>query len=76
MYSYIYEVTNLITNKIYISQKHSNIFLDKKYLGSGKLIRMIMDKYRKDNFKERKFIHKDELNFYLQNGYLPCRGGK
>lgn len=26
--------------------------------------------------KERKFIHKDELNSYLQNGYSPCRGGK
>ena len=49
LYGYIYKVTNLITNKIYIGQKKSSVFLDTKYLGSGVLIRKAVAKYGKEN---------------------------
>ena len=51
MYGYIYKTTNLITNKIYIGQKHSNLFLGDKYLGSGKRLRDSIKHYGKENFK-------------------------
>ena len=51
MYGYIYKTTNLITNKIYIGQKHSNIFLGSNYLGSGKKLKDAVKCYGKDNFK-------------------------
>ena len=51
MYGYIYKTTNLINNKIYIGQKKSQIFLDNKYLGSGKYLKRALEKYGKENFK-------------------------
>lgn len=51
MYGYVYKTTNLITNKIYIGQKKSKIFLQEKYLGSGKLLKKSIAKYGKENFK-------------------------
>ena len=38
MYGYIYITTNLINNKIYIGQHKSKNY-DKKYLGSGLLLK-------------------------------------
>lgn len=43
MYGYIYKTTDLQTNLIYIGQKKSNKFLGKKYLGSGKVIRELLN---------------------------------
>ena len=51
MYGYIYKTTNLTNNKIYIGQKKSNIFLEEKYLGSGKRLKQAIKKYGKENFK-------------------------
>ena len=51
MYGYIYKTTNLITNKIYIGQKKSEIFLENKYLGSGKKLKSSVNYYGKSNFK-------------------------
>lgn len=51
MYGYIYKTTNLINDKIYIGQKHSNTFLENKYLGSGYLLKKAITKYGKENFK-------------------------
>ena len=50
MYGYIYKTINLINNKQYIGQHISDIF-DKKYLGSGKLLNLAINKYGKENFK-------------------------
>lgn len=46
---YIYKTTNLINNKIYIGQ---TIYEDPKYLGSGKLLKMSLKKYGRENFKK------------------------
>lgn len=50
MYGYIYKTINLINNKIYIGQKHSQIFLGNKYLGSGLHLKQAIKKYGKQNF--------------------------
>lgn len=44
MYGYIYQTTNLINNKIYIGQHHSDVF-DESYKGSRKLILRAIKKY-------------------------------
>ena len=49
MYGYIYKTTDKINNRIYIGQKHSAIFLGYKYLGSGLIIRNIVNKCLVDN---------------------------
>ena len=53
MYGYIYETTNLINGKKYIGQKKSNVFLEEKYLGSGKILALAINKYGKENFRVR-----------------------
>lgn len=50
MYGYIYKTTNLISGKIYIGQKKSNIFLANKYLGSGIRLKEAVAKYGQNNF--------------------------
>lgn len=50
MYGYIYKTTNNINNKIYVGQKKSDTFLEEKYLGSGTLLLVAVNKYGKDNF--------------------------
>lgn len=47
MIMYIYKTTNLINNKIYIGQ---TIHDDPKYLGGGRLIKMAIEKYGRENF--------------------------
>lgn len=44
---YIYKTTNLVNNKIYIGQ---TIHDDPKYLGGGRLIKMAIEKYGRENF--------------------------
>lgn len=50
MYGYIYKTTNKLNNKIYIGQKKSPIFLENKYLGSGKYLKRAIKKYGEENF--------------------------
>jgi group I intron endonuclease len=45
----IYKTTNLINGKIYIGQDSKN---NPKYLGSGKIIKLAIKKYGKENFKK------------------------
>lgn len=45
----IYKTINLITNKIYIGKQ---VKFKLEYLGSGKLIKLSIKKYGKENFKK------------------------
>ena len=49
-YNYLYKITNMINNKIYIGIHYGE--LDDSYLGSGKLIKQAIKKYRTTNFKK------------------------
>ena len=51
MYGYIYKTINLINGKVYIGQKKSSVFLEEKYLGSGKHLKRAVLLYGKENFK-------------------------
>ena len=90
MYGYIYKTTNKLNNKIYIGQKKSEVFLEDKYLGSGKYLKRAINKYGKDNFKvelidtanSRKDLSDLEI-FYIKKfnatdssiGYNIAKGG-
>ena len=91
MYGYIYKTTNVITGKIYIGQKHSNVFLGNKYLGSGKILKQAINKDGYNNFvvdliEEVETQEKlDEREIFWINyfnatdrkvGYNICEGGK
>lgn len=49
MYGYIYKTTNLINGKIYIGQHKAEKY-DKSYYGSGKILKLAIDKYGIENF--------------------------
>ena len=52
-YYYIYQITNLINNKIYVGKHKSNSLPEENgYYGSGKLIQLAIKKYGIDNFKK------------------------
>lgn len=49
MYMIIYKTTNLINNKFYIGKDAKNT---KSYFGSGKVLKLAIKKYGKENFKK------------------------
>ena len=51
MYFTIYQVTNLVNNKIYIG-KHQTTNLDDGYFGSGAALKKALKKYGKESFKK------------------------
>jgi hypothetical protein len=58
----IYKTTNLINNKFYVGKDQHN---NPKYLGSGKLLRIAIQKYGKINFEKtilQECKNNDELN--------------
>ena len=50
MYGYVYLTTNNVNGKQYIGQKKSDVFLENKYLGSGKILKQAIKKDGKENF--------------------------
>lgn len=51
MFYYLYQITNLVNNKIYIGV-HKTVDINDGYMGSGKVIRDAIKKYGIDNFKK------------------------
>lgn len=52
----IYQTTNILNNKIYIGM-HKTSDLNDKYLGSGKLLNLAIQKYGRDNFTRKYFLY-------------------
>lgn len=82
----IYKTTNLINGKFYIG-KHQTKDLNDGYIGSGKLLKRAIQKYKIDNFHtEILHICKDEKHMNLlekilvvpdpEINYNLCEGGK
>lgn len=49
MFGYIYKITNILNNRVYIGQKKSKVFVN-TYYGSGIAITEALKKYGKENF--------------------------
>lgn len=88
MIHYIYKITNLKNNKIYIG-KHSSKKTNDNYYGSGVAIKRAIKKYGKENFKKEILCYCDNekelnakeryyINFYdtYKKGYNMTFGGE
>ena len=87
-YYYLYRITNLLNNKIYIGV-HQTSNINDRYLGSGKLLKADIQKYGRNSFKKEileYFNTKEEMlyreaeivnkNFYLrEDTYNIMPGG-
>lgn len=65
MFGYIYITTNKINGKQYIGQHKASKFEGNKYLGSGKILHLAIEKYGKENFEVQLICEctsKEELN--------------
>lgn len=60
---YIYKTTNLVNSKVYIGVHYSENIDNDNYLGSGKALRLAVNKYGRDNFN-RQILY--EFNTFQQ----------
>lgn len=89
-YGYVYKITNIVNNKIYVGKRVAKVF-DEQYQGGGKIIHAALEKYGKDNFtrdilewcyskdqlEERERFWIAELNVRdLTVGYNLAEGGE
>ena len=51
MFYYLYQITNLVNNKIYVGIHKTNDMSD-GYMGSGKVIKRAIEKHGIDNFQK------------------------
>jgi group I intron endonuclease len=51
MFYYLYQITNLVNNKIYVGV-HKTININDGYMGSGKVIQRAIERHGIDNFKK------------------------
>jgi group I intron endonuclease len=61
MYYTIYQLTNLINNKIYIGM-HQTMHLDDRYMGSGSYLRRAQNKYGLENFLKEILFTYDNID--------------
>lgn len=85
----IYKIKNLINNKCYVG-KHETFNINDSYFGSGKILKLAIKKYGRDNFIkeiidycnsseelcEREIYLIKEVNSLYPNGYNINNGGK
>lgn len=86
---YVYKTTCLVNGKVYVGKHRCFKQHDKRYLGSGKLLKRAIKKYGIDNFiqeileytnseeenREREIFWIKELNSQIPNGYNISPGG-
>jgi group I intron endonuclease len=87
---YVYIITNLINGKQYVGKSSKRIEETKRYFGSGKYIKLAIEKYGKENFRKDVLIESidtiDDLNrleiwaiefnkTQIPNGYNITEGG-
>ena len=84
---FVYKIINLINNKTYVGQHFG--YIDDNYMGSGKILKLAINKYGKENFKkeiikicESKQQVNEKEQYYIkdydtigQNGYNIALGG-
>lgn len=62
MYYYVYQITNLLNNKIYVGKHKSTLPpAENGYYGSGKQIKAAIEKYGIENFKKEVLHYCDSL---------------
>lgn len=70
LYYIIYQTTNILNNKIYIGM-HKTSDLNDKYLGSGKLLNLAIQKYGRDNFTRKiLFVFDNEKDMRLKESEI------
>ena len=85
MFYTVYKITNKINNKFYIGM-HKTINLDDGYMGSGKRLKLAIEKYNLENFT-KEILHifdnetdmknkEKELVVLNEQSYNLCEGGK
>lgn len=71
-YHYVYQITNLINNKIYVGKRTSSVPPENdSYMGSGKAIKSAITKYGEDNFfKEVLSIHNTSESAFIEESLI------